>query len=207
MQSKVARIYMRVSSNDQDLSRQDALIESAKKAGYYVGGVYREKASGARADRPELLRMIDDLQTDDVVIAEKMDRLSRLPLPEAEALIDRIRGKGAKLAIPNVIDLSELEKTANGTAKIVIDAVQNLLLKLALQMAREDYEDRRKRQNEGILRAKRAGRYRGRVANKSQHELIVRLRTDGHTIDETARLARCSVSQVKRIWKDRRSTE
>ncbi len=32
----------------------------------------REKASGARADRPELLRMIEDLQSGEVVIAEKM---------------------------------------------------------------------------------------------------------------------------------------
>ena len=33
-----------------------------------VVGVYREKASGARADRPELLRMIEDLQPGEVVI-------------------------------------------------------------------------------------------------------------------------------------------
>jgi DNA invertase Pin-like site-specific DNA recombinase len=37
-------------------------VENAKATGYYVAGVYREKASGARADRPELLRMIGDLQ-------------------------------------------------------------------------------------------------------------------------------------------------
>jgi hypothetical protein len=30
-------------------------------AGYYIAGAYREKASGARADRPEILRMIADL--------------------------------------------------------------------------------------------------------------------------------------------------
>lgn len=48
---KVARIYLRVSTEEQDLSRQDAIVESTKAAGFYVAGIYREKASGARADR------------------------------------------------------------------------------------------------------------------------------------------------------------
>ena len=81
---KVARIYMRVSTDEQDLTRQAAIVESTRAAGYYVAGIYREKASGARADRAELLRMIGDLQPGEVVVAERIDRISRLPLPEAE---------------------------------------------------------------------------------------------------------------------------
>src|SRR6218665_3258008 len=54
---QVARVYLRVSTDEQDLQRQEAIITAARAAGYYVAGVYREKASGARADRPELLRM------------------------------------------------------------------------------------------------------------------------------------------------------
>ena len=53
----------------------------ARAAGFYVAAVYREKASGARPDRPELLRMVADLQPGEVVVAEKIDRISRLPLP------------------------------------------------------------------------------------------------------------------------------
>lgn len=45
---KVARIYMRVSTEDQGLNRQDAIVESTKAAGFYIAGIYREKASGAR---------------------------------------------------------------------------------------------------------------------------------------------------------------
>ena len=44
--------------------------------GYYVAGVYREKGSRARADRPKLLRMIADLQSGEVAVAEKIDRIS-----------------------------------------------------------------------------------------------------------------------------------
>ena len=97
---RVARIYQRVSTDEQDLARQAHIEQSARAAGYYIAGVYREKASGARADRPELLRMIADLQTGEVVIAEKIDRISRLPLPEAERLVASIRAKGARLAVP-----------------------------------------------------------------------------------------------------------
>ena len=85
---KIARIYLRVSTDEQDLSRQERIVEDARAAGYYVAGVYREKASGANMNRSELQRMIADLQPDDVIIAERIDRLSRLPLPEAQALID-----------------------------------------------------------------------------------------------------------------------
>lgn len=62
-------------------------MESTKAAGFYVAGIYREKASGARADRAELLRLIADLQPGEVVVAEKIDRISRLPLAEAERLV------------------------------------------------------------------------------------------------------------------------
>ena len=69
---KIARIYLRVSTDEQDLTRQAQIEDSTRSAGYYIAGVYREKASGARADRPELLRMIADLQPGEVVVAEKI---------------------------------------------------------------------------------------------------------------------------------------
>ncbi|WP_459076177.1 recombinase family protein, partial [Vibrio lentus] len=75
-----------------------------------MAGVYKEKASGARADRPELLRLIGDLQPGEIVVAEKIDRISRLPLPEAEKLVDSIRDKGAKLSVPGLVDLTELTR-------------------------------------------------------------------------------------------------
>jgi DNA invertase Pin-like site-specific DNA recombinase len=198
---KIARVYLRVSTDQQDLERQEAIVLNAKAAGYYVAGVYREKASGARADRPELLRMIADLQSGEVVIAEKIDRISRLPLPEAEKLIATIRAKGAQLAIPGVVDLSELAASSEGVARVVLESVQDMLLRLALQMAHDDYETRRERQEQGIALAKQKGVYTGRKADASRHELIRSLRASGHSIAETARLAKCSASLVKLVGK------
>ena len=196
----VARVYLRVSTDAQDLERQERIITAAKAAGYYVAGIYREKASGARADRPELLRMVADLQPGEVVIAEKIDRISRLPLPEAERLVASIRAQGARLAVPGVVDLSDLAAEAQGVAKIVLESVQEMLLRLALQMARDDYEDRRERQRQGIELAKAAGKYRGRRANPKRRAQVIALRSSGHSITRTAELAGCSPSQVKRIW-------
>lgn len=51
---KAARIYQRVSTEEQNLERQNAQIEQAKTEGYYIAGVYKEKASGVRADRPRI---------------------------------------------------------------------------------------------------------------------------------------------------------
>ncbi len=197
---KVARVYLRASTDAQDLERQKSVIEDVRAAGYYVAGVYREKASGARPDRPELLRMVADLQPGEVVIAEKIDRISRLPLAEAERLVAAIRGKGARLAVPGVVDLSELAAEAQGVARIVLESVQDMLLRLALQMARDDYEDRRERQRQGIELAKSAGKYRGRPADPKRRAQVIALRRSGHSITRTAELAGYSPAQVKRIW-------
>lgn len=197
---KIARIYMRVSTEQQDLARQSAIIAATRASGCYVAGIYREKASGARADRPELLRMIADLQPDEIVVAEKIDRISRLPLPEAEQLVASIRATGARLAVPGVVDLSDLVAESQGVAKIVLESVQDMLLKLALQMARDDYEDRRERQRQGIELAKLTGKYAGRKPDTNLHERIIALRQAGNSISRTSELAGCSESQVKRIW-------
>jgi DNA invertase Pin-like site-specific DNA recombinase len=202
---KVARLYLRVSTDEQDLTRQVDIEHSTRAAGYYVAGIYREKASGARADRPELLRMIADLQPGEVVVAEKIDRISRLPLAEAEQLVASIRAKGARLAVPGLVDLSDLADEADGVARIVLVSVQELLLKLALQMARDDYETRRERQHQGVQLAKAAGKYTGRKADTATHQRIIALRRAGQTIERTAELAGCSISQVKRIWALHRS--
>jgi DNA invertase Pin-like site-specific DNA recombinase len=198
--TKVCRIYERVSSDQQDLSRQQVLEEQAKATGYYIAGVYREKASGTTAERPELQRMIRDLQPGEVVIAEKIDRISRLPLADAERLVESIQAKGAKLAIPGIVDLSEVANGSGEVARIVLESIQKMLLRLSLQMARDDWETRRERQQQGIAIAKAEGRYVGRKADVKTHQRIVVLRKGGNSIAKTAELAGCSTAQVKRIW-------
>ena len=195
---KTARIYMRVSTDQQSLERQEHLVDDARKAGYYVAGIYQEKASGTIAERPELMRLISDLQPDDVIIAEKLDRISRLPLPDAEKLMAKIKEKGAKISVPDLIDFSDIIKSSAGVAKIVLDAMQELLLKIALQNARDDYETRRRRQAEGIVLAKAAGKYKGRPANLKRIETIRKLRKQSLSYQQIAETLGCSINTVWR---------
>ena len=189
------------SQRQQDLARQEAIVASARAAGYYVAAAYREKASGARADRPELLRMVADLQSGEVVVAEKINRISRLPLAEAERLVAAIRAKGARLAVPGIVDLSKLVAGSAGVARIVLEAVQEMLLRVALQTARDDYEDRRERQWQGIEIARREGRYTGRKADQAQHRRIVALREAGMGIARTAELTRAAQRRSSGSWR------
>ena len=45
----VAWVYLRVSTDAQDLERQEGVITAAKAAGYYVVGIRRRAGSGGTA--------------------------------------------------------------------------------------------------------------------------------------------------------------
>src|SRR6266851_10002798 len=64
--------YARVSTDAQDLTSQLAQLRAA-------GGekIFREKITGATADRPELRKLLGTLTHGDIVIIPAVDRLSR----------------------------------------------------------------------------------------------------------------------------------
>jgi hypothetical protein len=53
---------------------------------------------------------------------------------------------------------SDFAAETDGVARIALESVQELLLKLALQMARDDFETQREKQRHGVQLAKAAGR-------------------------------------------------
>ncbi|EBP9218964.1 recombinase family protein, partial [Salmonella enterica] len=82
----------------------------------------------------------------------------------------------------------------------MLKAVNGMMLDMLAAIARKDYEDRRRRQSEGISKAKAEGKYRGRVADAQKHELIRTLRlVNGKSLRETARLAGVSKMTVIRV--------
>src|SRR5262252_4924272 len=66
--------YARVSTYGQTL---DSQLEQLRTAGCSSRNIYREKVTGARADRRELNRMLGKLAPGDVVTVTRIDRLVR----------------------------------------------------------------------------------------------------------------------------------
>lgn len=64
--------YARVSTEEQRLDRQ---VDALEKAG--CERIYLEKASGAKAGRPELEKLLSALRNGDEVVVAKLDRISR----------------------------------------------------------------------------------------------------------------------------------
>jgi DNA invertase Pin-like site-specific DNA recombinase len=83
--------YARVSTEDQDLTVQRAAL---KEAG--CRRVYEEKVSGARRDRPQLARLLDQLREGDVVVVHRLDRLARSTRDLLE-IAELLRDAGAGL--------------------------------------------------------------------------------------------------------------
>lgn len=78
--------YARVSTQEQ---RPDLQEDALRKAG--CERIYTDHASGAKASRPQLDRMLDALRPGDTVVVWKLDRLGR-SLQDLVALMDRFRG-------------------------------------------------------------------------------------------------------------------
>jgi DNA invertase Pin-like site-specific DNA recombinase len=66
--------YARVSTYGQTL---DSQLDQLRKAGCASRNIYREKVTGARADRRELNRMLGKFAPGDVVTVTRIDRLAR----------------------------------------------------------------------------------------------------------------------------------
>src|ERR1700746_898383 len=81
--------YARGAQQEQHLPGQR---EALKAAGAET--IYREKISGARADRPQLTKLLASLKDGDVVLVCKLDRLGR-STRELLDLIERIGRAGA----------------------------------------------------------------------------------------------------------------
>ena len=147
--------------------------------------------------------MLADLQAEEFVIAENIDRLSRLPIKEAEQLIQQIRNKGARLLLPNVLDATAAEYAPDSMEGIIFNAMQDLLLKILLKSASDDYELRRQRQLAGINRARKEGkRIGGRPMAQKRIDDVAICKNKGLSNSEIARMLPCSIATVKRIWRE-----
>ena len=92
-------IYCRVSTNNQELTQQEAACRRfCDYRVYKVAEVYQEIVSGAKAKRPDYQRLLDDLRNlkYDGVVVFRLDRLGR-NARELALLVDELENKGVKV--------------------------------------------------------------------------------------------------------------
>jgi len=87
-------------------------------------------------------------------------------------------------------------------------AVNAMMLDVLAAVARKDYDDRRRRQAEGVSRARTAGLYKGRVENTARNAAIARSLKDGQSWREIMIGTGCSrtlLAKIARRLKNERS--
>ncbi|MET1255729.1 recombinase family protein [Aliikangiella maris] len=71
--------YLRASTKEQDALRaKKQLIRFANQSDLTIASFFVENESGATLNRPELFRLLEIAQPDDIILVEQIDRISRL---------------------------------------------------------------------------------------------------------------------------------
>jgi DNA invertase Pin-like site-specific DNA recombinase len=144
--------YARVSTDDQETHLQIDALKQAK-----CGRVYQEKASGAKAERPELMKLLDNARKGDVVIVWKLDRLAR----SLRQLIDT-----TVLLNERGVELHSLTENINTTTPS-----GKLTFHIFAALAEFERDILRQRVNAGLKAARRRGRVGGRPKALNEGDL------------------------------------
>lgn len=197
----LVRAYLRASSRGQDANRaKGALKTFAKDHGLKIAGFYAENESGASLKRPELFRLLSDCEPGDVLLTEQIDRLSRLNAADWEMLKTEIANRQIRvvaLDLPTSWAMARPEVDA--FTERMFSAVNAMLLDMLAAISRKDYEDRRRRQREGIEKAKTAGAYRGRPVDEARNRAIGKMLKVGQSWSTIQNATGCSRSTIARI--------
>jgi DNA invertase Pin-like site-specific DNA recombinase len=141
--------YARVSAHDQNLDRQ---LIAASERGVPLERVLTEKLSGKDTKRPELQRLMADVQSGDTVLVESISRFARNTRDLLD-LVEKLNAKGTEF-----VSLKENIDTTTPTGKFmltVFGAVAELERGYILQ-----------RQAEGIAAARARGVHMGRPVKR-----------------------------------------
>ena len=175
--------YARVSTYGQTL---DAQLEQLRADG--CSTIYREKASGARADRRELNRMLRKVEAGNVVTVTRIDRLARSTF-DLFAIVKQITDAGGQFR-----SLAEpWADTGTSTGRLMLAVLGGL--------ADVERDLIRARTAEGRSRAKARGKHMGRPPALTPEQQIEarQRRADGATLQELAdsyNVGRATISRL-----------
>lgn len=202
------RGYLRASTEDQDATRARGDLQAfAKERHQRIAAWYVENESGAKLDRPELFRLIADASPGDVLLVEQVDRLSRLNAGDWETLKLKLAEKRIRVVALDLPTswLALGPAGADEATQGLLDAVNRMLLDMLAVVARKDYTDRRRRQAQGIEKAKAAGAFKGRQVDQERHALIAELLDKGLSWSKVCEATGASRSTLLRVVNARKA--
>ncbi len=163
--------YARVSTDDQELALQ---LDALSRVGCQT--VYREKASGKNAERPELIQCLKALRSGDTLVVWRMDRLGR-SLTDLVKTITELERRGVGFE-----SLTEKIETGSATGK--------LMFHVFAAMAEFERNLIRERTQAGLTAARVRGRVGGRkhkLDEQQKKEIKALLRDPDISVSEIAK--------------------
>jgi DNA invertase Pin-like site-specific DNA recombinase len=193
------RAYLRASTDEQDASRARQQLETfAAERGLSVAAWYAENESGAKLARPELFRLLADARPGDVLLVEQVDRLSRLTTSDWERLKAEIAKRRVRVIALDLPTSWTLAKEGDAFTARMLDALNGMMLDMLAAVARKDFEDRRRRQAQGVERGRAEGRYKGRPEDLKRNAGIAAMLKAGSSWTQIQAATRCSRATIAR---------
>ena len=144
--------YARVSTLDQDLALQRQALKAAG-----CERIFEEAASGAKADRPQLARVLDHMRAGDTLVVWKLDRLAR-SLQQLIETVAALDGKQVQLR-----SLTEQIDTSTPSGRLTFH-IFSALAEFERSLIRE-------RTLAGLAAARAAGRTGGRPRKLTEEDI------------------------------------
>ena len=194
--------YLRASTKEQDASRaKQQLDEFAQSNGMTIATYFTENESGASLQRPELFRLLEIAQTVDGMLVEQVDRLSRLSGEDWNKLRSLINEKGVKVVALDLPTSHQLIQSGDEFTNRMLEALNGMMLDMLAAIARKDYTDRKRRQAQGIVKAKAEGKFKGRPEDTQRNEKIAKLLQAGMSYSDVMETVACSRATVAKVSK------
>jgi DNA invertase Pin-like site-specific DNA recombinase len=180
--------YARVSTTDQN---PDLQFDALKKAGY--DKLFVDRASGARADRPQFRKLLEQVRAGDTILIWKLDRLGR-SLRHLLDVVDQLNEE--------VVGLKSLTDPIDTTS-----SQGKLIFNIFASLAEFERDLIRERTKAGLAAARARGRIGGRprglteAAKRNARAAAALYRERSHSITqicETLRISKGTVSTYLR---------
>lgn len=167
------RAYLRASHISQDALRAKSQLEAfAAERSLKIAAFYVENESGASLKRPALFELIAEATEGDILLIEQVDRLSRLNESDWNLLKQALNEKQIKVVALDLPTSWMMAAPADEFTARMFASINSMMLDMLAAVSRKDYLTRRDRSAQGIAKAKKEGKYKGRIEDTERNQQI-----------------------------------